>query len=109
MDQRIIRKIDRTFIFPIPTTRYHTETATENWGGGYLAGIKAADNAESYAAGVLTVLEISGYRADQPWIRERVTSCRDINLLTLWISQVPTSDRLNQLTDFMPANFVYED
>lgn len=108
MDQRLIRKTDRSWIFPITINRHHTETATENWGGGYLAGIKAADNAESYATGVLTVLEISGYDADQPWIQERVTGCQDINLLQLWINQVPTSQDLGALTDFIPKDFVPE-
>jgi len=103
-----MRRIERTLFLSIPIDRRRTETATEHWGGGYLAGIKAAENAEGYAAGMLTALEISGYCTDQPWLRERVTGCRDINLLKLWISQIPTSDRLDALTDFLPEDFVIE-
>jgi hypothetical protein len=105
VDQRITRMIDRDCLLPIPFTRYQHETAAENWGGGYLAGVKAANSVESYATGMLTVLEISGYDSHQPWVRERVADCRDANLLTLWISQIPTSERLDGLTGFLPEDF----
>ena len=108
MDRRIMRKIGPSVLIPIPITRYNYETAAKNWGGGYLAGIKAGDNTESHAAGVLSVLEISGYDVYQPWLQERVADCRDVNLLKLWISQIPTSNYLDELTDFLPGDFVVE-
>jgi len=68
------------------------------WGKRFLADVKndartaglADGRAEDRAASIVELLEVRGIPVDPP-LRQRITACRDYDLLTRWLRRAATA------------------
>jgi hypothetical protein len=72
----------------------HAELRAELWAEGRLRG-----EVEGRATSILDVLEARGLPRD-PWLRERITTCTDPELLAQWLRRAVTAAYVDEV--FVP-------